>query len=626
LITTVRGQASLGARLQHHAVDAGQLLAAGFVVWGVTAMTERAAARLLVASQARWPRALVLGVLGFAVALLLVPPDVTNAAARYGKPVWTLSVAVACLFGAGAATTGFLPKLRWQPLRIAIGVAGVACGAANAFVLPGDYAVVHLLSAWFSALLIASAVEGATLRSLLTSRARLALFGALAVLGFVAVVARPPQAVRRRLYALPSSVLAPFVARLYPTKSGTRLELIRRDVLNSPWFHARDELPPVAGSNAIVIAEPRIVLLLTVDAMRADVVSKKEHLARLPTFTKMHERCAYFSKATSTASSTRAAIGAMLFGQYHPQYRSTLTSLNYDGPRLQTLVAESGANTASFPGARRIRVAAGITAGFAHEFQGRGNGAGTFVDGLIESVEPSRRGFYYAHFMEPHAPYRGTGSSFERYVQEVMAIDGEFARLFEHLEKAGLADNTLVVVSADHGEAFGEHGVKYHQRVIYEEVAHVPLFICGPGVRPRSIEERVSLVDIAPTVLDAFGIPIPGLFMGQSLLPLASGGNEPLERPVAVHATHGLAGYYFRDGKKVIFDKVGKSEEVYDLNSDPDEAVNLADRDDPAVRSAIETARFFFQQLDTICDNKCPPNAEPTDSAAAAANVKEGEE
>jgi arylsulfatase A-like enzyme len=108
------------------------------------------------------------------------------------------------------------------------------------------------------------------------------------------------------------------------------------------------------------------------------------------------------------------------------------------------------------------------------------------------------------------------------------------------------------------------------------------------------IDEPVSLVDLAPTVLDAFGLPAPAVYMGQSLLPLAAGGSNKLGRPIAIQATHGLAGLYVGN-LKVIFDFHARTIEVYDIVSDPGETVNLADEPNDAVESAIQTAKLFMK-------------------------------
>jgi hypothetical protein len=612
-----------GARLLHHAYDAGQLLAAGLASLALVVLADRLAARFGVSSQRRWPRALALGLACFAVSLLIVGSDLANAARRHGFPLWLAVVTASTGFGLLFAATSIWA---WGPRRLARGVLfvlGGGAGVANAFILLGDYPAAHLLLAWFSALLLANAVEGVLPRPRLAPWQQIATFGALSLLSFTTLLWPPPQTVLARLYSLPSAALAPFAARFYRARRGPALEHVRREFLGSPWFQPREGLAAVPATGALALAAPKLVVLLTIDALRADVVSQREFLQKLPGFTALHEGCAYFSQARTTTSATHSSLATVFTSRYFSQLRCRVSGLDYAGPRLPALVSAAGVRTVSLPRLNRIDVKSGVTLGFDTEIKGRFK-AQVLAEKLIELMDAKRPLFLYAHFGEPHAPYQGRGSPFQRYLQEVARIDRALLRFFAFLQESGLAKHTLLLISSDHGEGFGEHGVNYHARIIYEEVARVPLFICGPGVAPRAVSEPVSLVDIAPTILDAFALPSPSVFMGQSLLPLAAGGNLPLARPLAIHAVHGLAGFYLRDGKKVIFNDPGKTVEVYDLAKDPAESANLSDSRDPAVVSAIESARLFFHQHQLALAREAPP--ERAASAAADEVSAEAEE
>lgn len=597
-------------RLAHHAYDAGQLLAAGFVSWGLVELAGHAGRRLGAAPEARWPRAVALGLACLVVTLLVVKPDVSNAAARYELPVWAACWAAALSFGAMLAATPFLAHVRARWVRGLCLLIGLTGAAGNAFVLLNDYPAAHLMLAWLSAALIAVAVEGLLPNPKLPRRLALAALGTTALLSFTTVLWRPSQSVLKRLYGLPSSALAPLLARLYRGDSEVPLELVRREYLASPWFRARAELPPSAPSRALALPNPKLLLLLTVDATRADVLRDPKELRSLPAFAALRERCANFTMARSTASSTRATMSTLFLGQHLVQFRSSMKELHYHGPRLPVLLTAANVHTVSLPRYSRIKRAAGVTEGFQVEIPDFVDAAG-LRERLLAALEPDKPGFYFTHFVEPHAPYKGKGKPFQRYLQEVRRVDKELVRIFDTLKERGLEERALVIVSSDHGEAFGEHGANYHQRVIYEEVARVPLFICGPGVVAREIDEPVSLIDLAPTILDAFGLPSPGVWMGQSLLPLAAGGNDQLQRPIVIEATHGLQGFYFRDGKKVLFDTAGKTTEVYDLTADPEERQNLADSRESSVRSAVATAKYFFRQHELVRDREYPLNQAP---------------
>lgn len=605
--------AKASVRLVHHVYDAGQLLFIGCLSFAAVRLAQRVSLRLGLSEQALRPRAIALGLSAFAVTLLTVRADVENAAGRYGVPVILAVLAAALFFGLLFGAAPFLRRASSPSARGARLLAGLVGGVANGFLLPGNYPAAHLLLSWFSALLIAGAVEGVLPTPRLGHKSRLALLGVLGLASLATLLVPPPQAVLGRLYSLPSATLAPFVARFYPARPGPALELVPREFLASPWFQDRSALPPVPASNRLRLAAPKMVILLTVDALRADVVSKPEHLTRFPGFATLHQSCAYFSQARSAASSTRAALAAVFSGQFYSQLRCNLFRFDHKGPRLPALLSAAGVNTVSLPRLNRLSVATGVGVGFQTEVIKAFN-ANALVNKLIEFADARAPSFLYAHFGEPHAPYKGRGSRFERYLQEVARVDRALQRFFAFLKESGLAKRTLLIVSADHGEGFAEHGVYDHARIIYDEVARVPLFLCGPEVVPRSIAELVTLVDLAPTILDAFALPTPGSFMGQSLVDLALGGSQHLARPIAISATHGLEGFYFQDGKKVLFNVPGKTVEAYDLRKDPGERVNLVGNHDPAVRSAIETARLFFHQHRMALAREAP-----LDEAAATA-------
>lgn len=109
------------------------------------------------------------------------------------------------------------------------------------------------------------------------------------------------------------------------------------------------------------------------------------------------------------------------------------------------------------------------------------------------------------------------------YDGELRWVDDTIARMLHDMQRAGRLDDTLVVVTADHGDEFHEHGSKTHRKTVYTESVHVPLILAGPGVpRGRVIETPVGLVDVAATVLDLLGLPATRMD-GRSLRPLMDG-------------------------------------------------------------------------------------------------------
>jgi arylsulfatase A-like enzyme len=178
--------------------------------------------------------------------------------------------------------------------------------------------------------------------------------------------------------------------------------------------------------------------------------------------------------------------------------------------------------------------------------------------------------------------------------EEIAFTDSQIGRLLDHLEALGKSTDTLVVLTADHGEEFMRHGWIGHTRTLYEELLHVPMIVAWPGViEPGEITAPVSLVDIMPTILELDGDPVRRpVWEGRSLVPLLSGGDPlaPTRRIFAeVSFLAGLEDPQRREKiafktslvwrrHKVIHDLLSDAWELYDLEDDPEELRNLIDQ------------------------------------------------
>ena len=152
-----------------------------------------------------------------------------------------------------------------------------------------------------------------------------------------------------------------------------------------------------------------------------------------------------------------------------------------------------------------------------------------------------------------------------------------------------------MIVTSDHGEAFGEHGRDFHATTVYEEMIRIPLLIEGPGVGAHRVDRPAGLIDVAPTILSLFGQPTPGYVMGQSLVPFMRGERPELSRPLAVDGGRAMRAMLFEQRWKAMVDEKRGTEEVYDLREDPEERRNLAEQ--PHAQQRIATLRAFFKGL-----------------------------
>jgi len=164
------------------------------------------------------------------------------------------------------------------------------------------------------------------------------------------------------------------------------------------------------------------------------------------------------------------------------------------------------------------------------------------------------------------------------YDRELVRTDALVGRLVETLERAGVRETTRVVFTADHGEQFLEHGRLVHGgNGLYEEVLRVPFFIAGGSDEERRVvRDPIGSIDFVPTLLDLLGLPVPGVFEGESRAP---GVKERAEhRTGSVVATDGRSWKLVTGRWSYIFSRKYRRRELYDLEADPGESRNLAAR------------------------------------------------
>jgi len=194
------------------------------------------------------------------------------------------------------------------------------------------------------------------------------------------------------------------------------------------------------------------------------------------------------------------------------------------------------------------------------------------------------------------------------YDATVSETDAALEPLLARLRESGLLESTIVVVVADHGEAFREHGTLFHANGLHNEVLHVPLLMRVPGLAPATIDAPVSLIDLAPTLLELTGAAPLDAVQGVSLVPLLRGG-EPPDRvllsqdcpPIGksangtrVEITHSaLIGSRFKLIRIVGEDE--STDSLYDLVADPGETHDLAK--DPLYTGALASARSSLEHL-----------------------------
>jgi arylsulfatase A-like enzyme len=182
------------------------------------------------------------------------------------------------------------------------------------------------------------------------------------------------------------------------------------------------------------------------------------------------------------------------------------------------------------------------------------------------------------------------------YGAEVRYVDDSLGLMLDTLERRGLFQDSLLIVTADHGEELWDHDSLGHGHALHEEIVRVPLLVKLPGATSGAvIEQRVSTGSLAPTVLDLCGLP-RGTFQttAPSLAPLLAGQSEDPERPVFVSGRlfYGPQEAVLFDRWKYEFSPLDEGERLYDLQEDPAERVSRS-ASEPA---AVVRARHLLEE------------------------------
>jgi arylsulfatase A-like enzyme len=379
------------------------------------------------------------------------------------------------------------------------------------------------------------------------------------------------------------------------------------------------------------------VIVILVDTLRADRVGSRPGLT--PFLDSLAATGVVFSNAYSATSWTNPAVASLFTSRYPSQHHvSTFESvLAADEVTLAERLHAAGYRNLGVVANFRLLDRFGFNRGFdlwstpmgPRSAAGKASAKRVAHDTFSlydQWFAPSRFSRWarrrrptllYLHFMEPHAPYDPPAHVRARvagpppagvddavanakildtkrwrelspeevarlealYDAEVADLDSRLSRLFDGLRSRGLLDHAIVVFTADHGEEFREHGGLQHGNTLYQESVRIPLFVVGPGVPAgRVVTDRVSLLDIAPTVLDLAGLPPEPRFEGQSLTAHFAGARsndivlQLLPAGQQVDVRRHAAALIHDDAKLLVPpEDSGRSPELYDLANDPHE-------------------------------------------------------
>jgi arylsulfatase A-like enzyme len=350
----------------------------------------------------------------------------------------------------------------------------------------------------------------------------------------------------------------------------------------------RREEPEVAAATLDARRPPNIIFIV-VDALRADHLSSYGYASKVAP--NLENRLAsvgvLFTEATAVSSWTNPSNGALLTGRLPSDIDTVWSDENRRIPESETLLAEylqsNGYITAGFVSNWWLSARFGYDQGFDYYVQTEGDDreraaavnelAQTWLDANCVSFERSGKPlFLFLYYFDPHSWYdppspfdtrfdpdyagfltpeifghghdvvSGKITLSERDLAHLLALyDGEiaywdqqFGLMMDDLERRDLLENSLIVLTSDHGQMFGEHGKWVHRNSLYEEVLRVPLLFRYREVLPQEkvLNEAVDHLDVTPTLLEFAGIDPPEHMRGRSLVPLMKG-ERPLDgRPI----------------------------------------------------------------------------------------------
>ena len=346
------------------------------------------------------------------------------------------------------------------------------------------------------------------------------------------------------------------------------------------------------------------VLLLVVDALRADRLDGSYSRQVMPRLAQLSREAVYFPRCYSPHPSTAYAMPSLFTGLQSRWARDLMTSqylsIPESRPLPQTLLGARGYRSGAVYGHFLAGHRHAMTRGFdATRLRPEPVNAELVADdalGFVDQLAAEGAPFFvYAHFYDPHWNYErypedrapwGNGERVDRYDAELYNVDLALGRILDGLRARGLWERTLVMVVSDHGEEFGEHGGQFHGQTLYEEVIRVPCVIRAPGLAPRRVTQPVSLIDMLPTLLDLLDIDEWPAFQGVSVEPLMLGGacrRGPLVgemQPWKERPPYKPWLWYLLDGdSKLVRDVETGGDMLFDLARDPGEKHNLVDSD-----------------------------------------------
>ncbi|MDP8235267.1 MAG: sulfatase [Candidatus Erginobacter occultus] len=396
------------------------------------------------------------------------------------------------------------------------------------------------------------------------------------------------------------------------------------------------------------------IILISIDTLRADRLGCYGYrFDTTPAMDRLASRSTVFRQAITPVPRTAPSVASILTGLYPHTHgvRSNWIPLPGEFPALAELLRNRGYRTAAIVGNYVLkRQYSGFDRGF-ELFDDRmparelnrdiwEKSASDITASALRWLEENREEqfFLWLHYQDPHGPYIAPpeyGDFFARseedpipadlvpayqllpwipeqngqvdaeayrasYDREIKYCDDAIGQLLGELTRLGL-DDTVIILVSDHGESLGEHEYFFeHGGFIYDPSSRVVLIVHLPGLAgPGEVDGQVSVLSIAPTLLELAGVPVPAEMAAPSLLPLLRGTKDRIEETIFIERLNKLKAV--RTSRwKYIRNLQNSREELYDLKNDPGETQNLSELNPGICREMNRQLEAWMNPADRI--------------------------
>ncbi|NUP04679.1 MAG: sulfatase [Polyangiaceae bacterium] len=375
------------------------------------------------------------------------------------------------------------------------------------------------------------------------------------------------------------------------------------------------------------------VLVIGVDAMRADHLEFGGHNPEvMPTLNAFEKTAVSFTNFHSLSSFTAQSVGGFLGCRYPSELKrngSFFAVYPEEETMFPELLQKAGIKTMSahahfyfqkgragfdqgfdtyeiVPGIKKNNTTDESITSPAH--------TEIILKHLADKANTSGRFFAFYHLLDAHDQYLAhpEGKDFGKgaknmYDGELYFVDMHIKKILDYVDSQPWGKRTMVIITSDHGEAFGEHKQYRHAFELWNNLTHVPLMIRAPGLKPRRISEVRSAIDVCPTILDTFGVKLDASYQGTSLLPELKGGpSEPRDvvSELARDSNNDRKRTLIRGDWKII--EIGNEGgyQLFNLKEDPKEENDLSRKNKEKFAEMKEALKTMSGKIKEICPKK----------------------